>query len=138
MLLQNSSVEFISWNVGGLGSAVERSRVFSHLRCLKPDVCCLFLVFLLRDPGVVLQRLGLQSPPPPLFCFMGILLYLIFVVKKCKKKLLLFCFLVLAVSLHVGDVYLPLQSSIFSLQNNRCGIFLNKEYTYSCVTQDFS
>lgn len=33
-----SSVRFVSWNIKGLGSAVKRSRVFSHLKRLKSDI----------------------------------------------------------------------------------------------------
>uniref|UniRef100_A0A3B4A6U0 exodeoxyribonuclease III n=1 Tax=Periophthalmus magnuspinnatus TaxID=409849 RepID=A0A3B4A6U0_9GOBI len=38
MTVTGSNVRFISWNIKGLGSAVKRSKVFSHLRCLKPDI----------------------------------------------------------------------------------------------------
>ena len=33
-----SNLKFISWNIKGLGSAVKRSKVFSHLKRLKPDI----------------------------------------------------------------------------------------------------
>uniref|UniRef100_A0A672IKH9 Reverse transcriptase domain-containing protein n=1 Tax=Salarias fasciatus TaxID=181472 RepID=A0A672IKH9_SALFA len=33
-----SIVRFICWNIKGLGGAVKRSRVFSHLKRLKPDI----------------------------------------------------------------------------------------------------
>lgn len=35
---QQKSVSFISWNVKGLNNLVKRSKVFSHLKSLKPDV----------------------------------------------------------------------------------------------------
>lgn len=32
------NARFVSWNIKGLGSAVKRSKVFSHLKRLKPDI----------------------------------------------------------------------------------------------------
>lgn len=36
--VSGSNVRFISWNIKGLGCAVKRCRVFSHLKRLKPDI----------------------------------------------------------------------------------------------------
>lgn len=38
---QQGAVSFISWNVKGLNNLVKRSKVFSHLKSLKPDVILL-------------------------------------------------------------------------------------------------
>ncbi len=36
-----AAVRFVSWNIKGLGSPVKRSRVFSHLKHLEPDLVLL-------------------------------------------------------------------------------------------------
>lgn len=89
----NQSVRLVSWSIGGFGrGAVERLRVFSHLKRLKPVFFFLFnrgLIWELRlksdiwrqvatTPVIVPIHLIRQSPPPPLFC-----LYLFWVVSVC-------------------------------------------------------
>ena len=38
---QQGAIVFISWNVKGLNHLVKRSKIFSHLKSLKPDVILL-------------------------------------------------------------------------------------------------
>lgn len=55
--VSSSNVRFISWNIKGLGGAIKRCRVFSHLKRLKPDV-----VFLQETHMRNKDQVRLKSP----------------------------------------------------------------------------
>ena len=52
-----SSVRFVSWNVKGMGSPIKRSRIFAHLKRLKPD-----LVFLQETHMRTKDQVRLKCP----------------------------------------------------------------------------
>uniref|UniRef100_A0A3Q3ENM7 Reverse transcriptase domain-containing protein n=1 Tax=Kryptolebias marmoratus TaxID=37003 RepID=A0A3Q3ENM7_KRYMA len=52
-----SSVRFLSWNIKGMGSPLKRSRIFAHLKRLKPD-----LVFLQETHMRTRDQIRLKCP----------------------------------------------------------------------------